>query len=188
MINATIYTDTLTAGNTLRKLVSGAFFKIISSTGQLNVRTDVVMLNGLVSGQGFEKAAYTFLELTDASGAVNTIRYIVATEGFLDGITGSMQITSQVPIVSASFAVTAPALTTASTQMVAANSARKYLLVQNNDSTASAYLNFGAAAVVGPASIKIGPGGVYEMSDVQTTQAINFIGSSASALITVVQG
>ncbi len=188
MINAAIYTETIAAGQTSRRLFSGAYFKIISATGALNVRTDVVNLTALVSGQGFEKAPFTFLELTDASGASNTIRYTVATEGFLDGITGAMQITSQVPVQSGSFANSQKTVTNASAILVAANSARKYLLIQNQHATGNLYLQFGGAASIGPA-IKVSPGGNYELNAVQSTQAIHAIGDVASnAAVVVVEG
>lgn len=188
MINATIYTDTITAGATIRRLFQGAFFKIISATGAINVRTDLVNLTNLVAGQGFEKAPFTALELTDASGASNTVRYIVATEGFLDGITGAMQITSMVPPVSSSFANSAKTVTNASAQLVAANTARKYLLIQNNDTVGNIFVQFGSAAGL-TTGVKIAPGGAYEMSDVQSTQAIYAIGSIASnANVVVVEG
>lgn len=188
MLQATIYTDTISANAVLPRLFTGAYFNILSATGPIDVKTDSVNMKGLTAGQGFEKQPFSRLEITDASGASNTIKYVIADEGFLSGLTGAMTITSMVPVQSSSFTVTAPALTVASTQMVAANTARKYLMVVNNDPAVTLYLNFGAAAVVGAASIRVGPGGVFEMEGVQSTQAINWIGSGASSLMTVVQG
>lgn len=188
MLQATIYTDTIGANAVLPRLFTGAYFNILSATGPINVRTDEVNLRGLTAGQGFEEQPFSRLELTDASGASNTITYVIADRGFLSGLTGNMTISNIVPVVSSSFAITAPALTVASTQMLAANTARKYLLVVNNDPSVTLYLNFGAAAVVGAASIRVGPGGTFDMEGVQSTQAINWIGSAASSLMTVVQG
>jgi hypothetical protein len=189
MINAKIYTDTISANATIRRLYSGALFKIISSTGALNVRTDLVDLSSLVSGQGFQDAPYQFLELKDASGASNTVRYVVATEGFLDGITGSMQITQNVPVRSGSFANTAATVTNASAQLVAANSARTYLLIQNKDASGNIFVNFGSAAATVANGIKIGPGGNFEMSQNQSTQDLQCIGDMASNTnILVVEG
>ena len=188
MLQATIYTDTIAANAVLPRQFVGAYFNILSCTGPINVRTDEVNLKGLTAGQGFEKQPFNRLEITDASGATNTIRYVISDEGFIAGLTGNMTISSIVPVQSGSFAITAPALTTGNTVALAANTARKYLMIVNNDAAAVAYINFGAPAVVGAASIRIGPGGSYEMNTVQSTQAINWIGSAASALITVVQG
>lgn len=188
-LSATIYTDTLTAGQVLPRQFNGAFFKIISSTGPVDIKTSNVNLKGLTAGQGFEKIPFDRVEITDASGASNTIRYIVASEGFLDGLTGSMQITQTVPPRSSSFANTAKTVTNVSAQLVAGNTSRTYLLVQNRDTSGSIYLNFGAGPATTANGVLIGPGGAYEMCDAQSTQAIQAIGSIASnANILVVEG
>lgn len=189
MINAAIYTETIGAGLTSRRLFSGSQFKIISATGALNVRTDVVRLDALVSGQGFQSAPFDYLELTDASGASNTIRYVVATEGFIDGITGSMQITATVPVQSVGFANAQKTVTNASAQLIASNTARKYLLIQNKDASGSIWIVFGAVGATQALGVKIGPGANYELPGTVSTQEIRAIGDIASnANIVVVEG
>lgn len=186
-LNATIYTDTLTAFQVFPRQFIGAMFKIISCTGPVSVKSNGVKLDNLTAGQGFQDIPFDRLEITDASGASNTIRYLIATEGFIDGLTGAMSITSMVPVASSSFAITVPAITGANLQVLAANTARKYLLIQNNDSSVTITVNFGAVAVVGQ-GVKIGPGGAYEMADVQSTQSINIIGSGVTGNVIVVEG
>lgn len=187
MINADIYTETLAAGASVHKLFSGAFFKIISATGPVTVRTSTVKLAGLVAGQGFEKAPFDYVELTDASGGTNTIKYVVATDGFLDGMTGNMAITSNVPPQSANFANAQGSVGVASALLVNANANRRYLLIQNNDSAATLRLRFGSAATA-VTGIKIGPGQFYEMADVQSTQAIHALADIATTNVVIVEG
>ena len=188
MLQATIYTDTIAPNAVLPRLFTGAYFNILSSTGPINVRTDEVNLRGLTAGQGFEEQPFSRLELTDASGASNTITYVIADRGFLSGLTGNMTISSIVPVQSGSFANSNNTVTNASAVLVAANTARKYLLIQNNSNTGNIYVRFGVAATVAT-GIAISPGGAYEMSDVQSTQAIHAIGDIASnANVTVVEG
>lgn len=188
-LNATIYNDTLTAGQVFPRQFIGAYFKIISATGPINIKANGVDLKGLSAGQGFEKIPFDRLEITDASGASNTIKYIIATEGFLDGLTGAMQITQNVPVVSGSFVNNQATVTNASTQIVAANTARKYLYIENNDPTGDIFIGFGAAAVTALNGKKISPGGFYEFSDVQSTQAIKAIGSLATqSNVVVIEG
>ena len=189
MLQATIYTDTIAANAVLPRLFTGAYFNILSSTGPINVRTDEVNLRGLTAGQGFEEQPFARLELTDASGASNTITYVIADRGFLSGITGNMTISSIVPVQSGSFANSNQTITSVSAQLAAANTARKYLMIQNNDPTGNIFIGFGAAAVTVLNGFKITPGGFYEFSDVQSTQAIQAIGSIASnANVVLVQG
>ena len=179
MINATIYSETISAGQTSRRLFSGAYFKLISATGTVNVRTDVVALSAISSGQGFEKAPFTFLELTDASGAANTIRYVVATEGFLDGIQGTIQVSASVIPKLAGLTNVNNTVTSASAQLLAANGARQYLLIQNKDASGFVYVNFGAAATIAN-GIRIGPGENFELSAAVSTQSVFAIGDIAS--------
>lgn len=179
-LSATIYDDTLTANQAFPRMLGGAMFKLISSTGPINIKTDKVNLKGITAGQGFEGIPYNSIEITDASGASNTIRYMVASDGFIDGLTGAMTVTSQVPPQSSSFANTQKTVTSASTQMVAANTARKYLMFQNNDTVGNIFIGFGAGAVTTANGVKIAPGGAYEIPYAQTQQAIQAIGSLAT--------
>lgn len=70
-------------------------------------------------------------------------------------------------------------VTNASAQLVAADAARKYLLIQNNDTTADIYINFGAAATLSN-GLKIKAGQSYELNCNILTAAVNAIGSVAS--------
>lgn len=188
-MQAKIYSITLGANSYQRLLFKGEMFKIISATGAMNVRTDRAQLDGLVAGQGMQENPFDWLEIQDASGASNTIKLLISSDGFIDGITGAMQITQNVPVRSGSFANTAKTVTNASAQLVAANSARTYLLIQNKDTSGTIYINFGAGAATTANGIMIGPGGVYEMSDVQSTQALQAIGTIASNTnVLVVEG
>lgn len=179
MLQATIYEETIAGGLVSTRLFSGAYFNILSATGPIDVRTDKVNLKGLTAGQGFEKQPFQRLEITDASGASNVIRYVIADEGFIAGLTGNMTISSIVPVQSGSFANTDNTVTNASGILVAANTARKYLMVQNNSATGTIYLVFGATATAA-LGIAISPGGNYEMNGAQSTQAIHAIGDIAS--------
>lgn len=179
-LSATIYDDTLTAGQAFPRMLGGAMFKLIAATGPINIKTDKVNLKGITAGQGFEGIPYNSIEITDASGASNVIRYMVASDGFIDGLTGSMQITQTVPVQSSSFANTAKTVTNATGSLVVSNTARKYLLIQNKDTSGSIYINFGAGAATAGNGILIGPGGAYELNANMSTQAIQAIGTIVS--------
>jgi hypothetical protein len=178
-VNSQFYDIQLSANQTYRQLTSGTMFKVVSATGPLNIRNEVANMKGMVSGQGMQSNAFTFLEVTDASGAANTVRLLVSGDGFIDGITGTMVITQTVPVRSSSFANTLNTVSNAGGLLLAANMARAYLLIQNKDPAGNLYIAFGAAATLAN-GIKIQPGGVFEMSDVQSTQAIYAISDIAS--------
>lgn len=212
MLPAKIYTIILAANGTSSQLVSGRFFKILTCTGSLNVTSDFGRLEGIGTGQGVEKTPFNYLTLTDVSGATNTVKIVVADENFIDtnaavSISGlanvsvtntpnvsvtntpNVAVTTNKLAQSGSFANTQKTVTNASTQLVAANAARQYLLVQNKDATGNIYLNFGAGAATTLNGILISAGGSYELDNIQSTQAIQAIGSLATqSNVVVVEG
>lgn len=79
----------------------------------------------------------------------------------------------------ANFSNSAITVTNASQEFAAANSDRKYLLIQNKDSVGNIYVNFGAAATVAN-GVKIIPGGNYELNNIAPNNSVNIIGDIAS--------
>jgi hypothetical protein len=61
----------------------------------------------------------------------------------------------------------------------AANPARKYLLIQNNDTAGIIYVAFGAVAT-SLNGVKILPGGYYELNTTVPNNSVNIIGSIAA--------
>lgn len=179
MKTSSIYTFDITANGVYRLPVAGTLFKLLLSTGAVNVRSDNIDLKSLITGQGMMNTPFNYLTFTDVSGASNTLRIVVADSEFIDGMTGSMTITANKNTVSAAFANTAATVTNASAQLLAASTTRQYLMIQNKDASGNIYVNFGAAATVAN-GIKIPPGGNYELNNIVSTQAIFAIGDIAS--------
>lgn len=71
--------------------------------------------------------------------------------------------------------------TNVSSQIMAANSSRKYLFIQNSAGV-SLWINFGVAAVLAPPSIEIKPNGAFTMEgSFVSTQAVNIIKNAAAS-------
>lgn len=85
------------------------------------------------------------------------------------------------------FTNTAVAVGIASAEALAANTARKYLLIQNKHATGVIYANFGAAATTAN-GIKIGPGENFPFEWNAPTNAIHLIGDVANADVVIVEG
>lgn len=71
-------------------------------------------------------------------------------------------------------------VTNASTQMLAANAARAYLLIQNNDTSGIIYVNLTGAAATTSNGVKLGPGASLEIAGKCPNAAITAIGSLAT--------
>lgn len=188
MLPTKIYTLTIAANQSQNLLVNGQFFKLLSVTGAVTIESSFGKLEGLISGQGLENTPFNTLLLTDASGASNTIKILIGDENFIDGFTGNIAITANKVAQSSSYTNTARTVTNASAQMIAANAARQYLLIQNKDGGGNIFINFGSAATLAN-GIRIVPGGNFESNEVTSTQAIFAIGDQASnANILTVEG
>lgn len=182
------YTLDVPANGALRLPVSGKFIRVISCLGAFDLATEKVNLQNVGIGDGFKDKPFTWFNLKDRSGAVNTITVVVSDEEFLNAPATSTSITQAAQVQTASMAHTAPAVGVATGQLVAANTARKYLLVQNVGAVAI-WVRFGAAAAVTAApSIRIPAGGDREWDSIGATQAVQAIAEAAGASVTVVEG
>lgn len=96
-------------------------------------------------------------------------------------ISGTIQanVTTANPPQSA-FTNTARTVTNASAQVLAANAAREYLLIQNKSASGTIWVCFGAGPATSANGIAIGPGGFWEWNANVPTNAVQCIGSLAS--------
>lgn len=84
-------------------------------------------------------------------------------------------------------AQTNPVIALTNTQVVAAKSDRKFLLIQNNDAANPVYLNFAGAAAT-TAGVKLVAGGSYQMDSSIGDQEIRGIATGAPVTLVVVEG
>lgn len=187
---AHIYSFVLGANKPYSLLVSGAFFKVLSSTGPVLVEAPNFTLTGIGSGQGMEKTDFDRLTITDLSGAANTVKVAIADSNFLDNSIGGSIVVSAMPSVTvaankipqvALMTTAAWTLGIASLQIGSAFPARQYFMLQNLDSSANAFVCFDGAAATVARGIKIPPGGNIELSSVVPVAGIFVIGDIAGA-------
>lgn len=82
---AKIYDFTLPANGSFQLPVEGDYFRILTSTGDVEVVGDTFSRFGPIkAGQGLEKAPYRRLTINDKSGSANIGTIIVASDGFVD--------------------------------------------------------------------------------------------------------
>lgn len=91
-------------------------------------------------------------------------------------------------VVSLTLNPTAPALTTSSTQILAAKPTRNYLFLQNNDSTQTVWIGFGTAATTAAPSLRLTPGSSFQMQNVITSQAVFALATAGTSALTVLEG
>lgn len=190
MIPTKIYTVTLAALGSFRLQVAGRFFKILTASGSVTLVSDFGTLTPLTAGNGLQKTPFNYLYFTDLSGGANTLTVVVGDENFLDNSLGSVAVTSQAPVTSSAFTQVAANVTNVSAVLLAANIARKYYLIQNNDVSGIVYVNLTGAAATAANGLRIPPGGgSLEVGPCVPLTAISAIGSiAANANVIVVEG
>lgn len=91
-----VYPVTLPANGAFRLPAAGAYFRIMSSTGAVDVTVEGVgTLPALQAGQAFKGLSFNGLVLQDASGAPNTVQLLVASAEFQDNrLNGTVDISA----------------------------------------------------------------------------------------------
>lgn len=197
------FTQTDAGATTHEFNVPGNYFVLLACTNVMNVRfykagrqLDLATITGLLAGVEATLGVWDPKAPNFAFDkvAVDTTAADTFTIGIGNGQVrynrsqGSASITSITNQTSGDTNTNKTA-TNASAQLIAANAARRYLLVQNKDATGRIWLNFGAGAATQANGIKLEPGETYEREFAVPTQAIQAIGDAASnANIVVVEG
>lgn len=184
----TTYEFTIPANGSYKLLVAGDYFKILSASGTVDVQADWGSLSGLIAGQGLEQSEFKYLFFRDRSGASNAMRVVIGDEKFVDGMAGTVEVSRAVVPRSANFDNLQKTVTNANGQLLAANTARQYLLIQNKDTAGNVFVAFGKAATTAN-GVRVIPGGALELVGVCSTQEIRAIGDIASnANVVTVEG
>lgn len=172
------YPFSLAAGAVMVLAVSGTQFVVTAATGALSVDLDTGSeFRGLLAGQGYKGAPFGQLVITNTSGAQNDGYIVVSDDDYIDRrITGAVTFAP----LGADFANAQKTVTNASGQLLAANAARKYLLIQNNGS-GDVFVRLDGGVATSATGVKLlAGGGSLELSTVVPSAAITAIGSIAS--------
>ena len=132
-------------------------------------------------GEGFAEKFRTgsFDRVQITSATTQALQFVIrlGADAFYDKPpTGSVVVQN----VNGAFSQAQKTVTNASAQMLAANTARRYLLIQNKDASGDIYLNLTGAAATTANGILVPAGGSLELQGFVCTGAVFAIGSIAS--------
>lgn len=184
---------TINAGERLEFFEPGDFFRLMQAEDPIKVEyfaleKRVVEADNVNEGyaEKFERGQFERIAITSAT--TQKIQFVIRygnTVEYDQPPTGSVVVENN----AGPFTQQQKTVTNASGQLLAANLNRRYLLIQNNDSTGIVYLNIAGAAAAAASGIKVLPGGSYECQGYVTTSAINAIGDIANnPNVVVVEG
>lgn len=155
------------------------FFRVLNASQPLTVRfywqgAEVAKAEGVSGGYAERFTGGKFDRLQIESAFTQTVQLVARL--------GNQVFYDLPPLgnVNGAFSQSQKTVTNASAQMLAANLYRRYLMIQNKDSTGSLYINFGGGAATLANGVRIAAGGSYELSGYVPTDAVQAIGDIAS--------
>jgi hypothetical protein len=182
-----------TAGERKEYYDPGDFFRLLGAVDPVTVTfyragAEVAEAEGVGEGYAEKFRVDGFDRFAIESATAQTLQFVARLGNDVAYDTppnGDVTITN----VNGTFTQTQRTVTNASAQLLAANAARRYLLIQNNDASGDVYVNLTGVAATTANGIKIAAGGSYECQGFAPTAAITAIGSIASnANIVAVEG
>jgi hypothetical protein len=196
------YSQTFATATTWELNVTGRYFTTLECNLPVNVRfyrggqlLDAGDIRGLLAG-----LEMTLGDINDTRPAFDRVQVDVQAgdtvkigigngQGRYNRGASTVTVVSNLVPQTAAFVNLQKTVTNASAQILAANSAREYLLIQNKDPAGTIWVGFGTGAVTQANGVRIVPGGSFELIGVCTTQEIRAIGDIASnANVTTVEG
>jgi hypothetical protein len=179
---------TINAGSLLEYTELGDFFRILNASSPMTITfyrqgKEIARSEGVAGGYAERFQIEPFDKLTIQSAATQTIQFVSRY--------GAQVFYDLPPFgnINGAFAQSQKTVTNASTELLAANLYRRYLLIQNKDSVGSVYLKFGNTAATTANGVRIPAGGSYEITNFAPNDAIQAIGDAASnANIITIEG
>lgn len=175
---------TLTAGQTVEFYEPGDFLRLLKADSPVKIEfyrngAEISEADGVTTGYAEKLRTGDFDRIRITSATAQTISFVtrMGTDVFFDAPpTGSVTVQN----VNGAFTQAPATVTSASAQLLAAKATRRYLLIQNNDSSGDVFVRLDGAAATLTNGIKIPAGASYEISNFVPTGAIMAIGNIAS--------
>lgn len=185
--------EAIQAGATVKFNIPGRNFRLIETTGPVNVtfyRRGAEIAESVQVEAGYsekwEQDSEGFEQVEFYSATAQTIKFAVRMESSVsyDRAVGNVAVTN----VGGPFTHSNPSVPVASSLVVAANAARRYLMIQNKDVSLEIYVRTDSAAGI-LNGLKVGPGDSLEFQGYVPTGSI-YIGSPGgiNSNVVVVQG
>lgn len=136
------YPVALTANGAFRIPTAGAYFRIMSSTGPVDVTVEGVgTMPAMEAGQALKGVPFDGLLLKDASGAPNQVTVLIASSEFVDNrFNGDVDLTSATILDLRNLVAPLPGLSWSNLGAIAANTALQIFAPGSNPNGAIVYL------------------------------------------------
>lgn len=169
------------AGQTIEFFGGGSYFHLLTATGPISVtlkKNEAVIAQADGVNYGYKalpKEGYTGFTIYSATAQTLQIAVGDGDEDY-NYITGAVQLIGQ----QGAFTQGRVSLTNVNQAILAANAARKYLMVQNNDAAAVMRVQLSGVAATAAQGFRVQPGGFLELIGYIASGSINVIMETAT--------
>lgn len=177
-------TTTIQAGTFQEFYEVGDFFRLLACNDAVTVEfflqgAEISEAVNVLAGYGEQfKDGRKFDRVRITSATTQAVQFVTRDGAEVRYDRGAASVTIQ--NTAGAFAQAQRTVTNASAQMIAANAARRYLLIQNKDASGDIWVNLAGAAAASASGVLIPAGGSLELQGYVCTGAIFAIGSIAS--------
>lgn len=179
------------AGSLTQFHIPGDFFRLMSTQGLCTVyfyrEGQVIATSAGVSGGYAEQFKEAFDRIAIESAGAQNIQFVSRLGNVVSYDAPPMGLVT-VANTAGAFTQAAATVGTTSAQLLAANAARRYLLVQNKAASGDIFITLEGTAATSTNGVRIGPGDSLELNGFAPTGAIMAIGSAAGLPAVAVQG
>lgn len=183
-------TYSLTFSGQQRFNTPGRLFRLLSTVNPVTVELyrngAVVSIAEDVEAGFWAKEDKGFDAVEIITGAAELVKFLIGeSDAGLDRTVGTVEV-SNLPAEQGAATQDAPEVTNVSGQLLAANAARRLLIVQNNHATGNIFVTMDGSAATLANGIKITPGSLILLDVFTPSGAINAIGDIASNIAVIV--
>lgn len=173
-----------TAGQTVKFYELGNFLRVLNATANLTIRTyknGAILTEAIGVSAGYAEhfdEPYQALEIYSATAQTVQIASRLGSQVYYDQApNGNVSITNN----NGAFTQSRVSLTNVNQQLLAANTTRRYLMIQNNDAASTMRLTLDGSTATTIIGLRIDPGAAFDLSQYNPTGAINAIMETATA-------
>lgn len=176
-------TATFTAGETEEYFGVGDFFRLLDSTGPVDVAyyfqgREIAKASNVLAGYGERLSGSKFDRIQITSPTAQTVQFVTRDGADVRYDRGAASVV--VTNVRGAFVHTSAPVTPTSGVYLSANANRRYMLVQNKSATGTVWLNLQGGGATQANGIRVGPGDSFELQGYVHTGPLLMIGDIAT--------
>lgn len=174
----------INAGDRIEFAASGNYIAVRQSAVDLLIEhTEKGQSIEVSQGDDFQFDAFKSLYVTNLGVTNETIKLTVSTDKKAGSakVGGSVNVAGSVTLANGALTQTRHTVTNANSAVKAANTSRRYLLIQNNDAAAVLRVTVNGGAATAAQGFRIGAGDSLELATFAPTAAINCFTETAGS-------